>query len=33
MYKSELDISNLKNCIEALNECFEAYKTNSNEQM
>ena len=33
MNKSELDINNLKNCIEALNECFKAYKTNSNEQI
>ena len=33
MNKSELDISNLKNCIDALEECFNAYKTIDNEVM
>jgi nucleotidyltransferase substrate binding protein (TIGR01987 family) len=33
MKKSELDLLNLKNCIEALEECVVAYKTNTNEQI
>ena len=33
MNKSELDISNLKNCIDALEECFDAYNTIDNEVM
>lgn len=33
MGSSKLDISYLKNCIEALNECSEAYKTNTDEQI
>lgn len=33
MGKSKLDITHLKNCIESLNECSEAYKTNTDEQM
>lgn len=33
MKKTELDISNLANCIDALRECIDAYKTNTNEQM
>lgn len=33
MENSKIDISNLKNCITALEECINAYKTNTNEQM
>lgn len=33
MGNSKLDITHLKNCIESLNECSEAYKTNTDEQM
>lgn len=29
----KIDITNLKNCIDALRECIEAYKSNTNEQM
>ena len=29
----KFDISNLKNCVTALEECINAYKTNTNEQM
>lgn len=33
MNKSELDLTNLKNCIDALKECIGAYKSNQNEQI
>ncbi len=33
MYKSELDISNLKNCIDSLKNCTKDYKNSSNETM
>lgn len=33
MGNSKLDITHLKNCIESLKECSEAYKTNTDEQM
>ena len=33
MSNTNLDITNLKNCIDSLEECINAYKTNSNEQM
>ena len=29
----KIDITNLKNCIDALMECIDAYKSNTNEQM
>ena len=33
MNNFKLDISTLKNCIDSLRECIDAYDTNSNEQM
>ncbi len=33
MTQSELNITNLKNCIDALNECIYAYKNNKDKQM
>lgn len=33
MGNSKLDISHLKGCIESLNECLEAYKSNTDEQI
>ena len=33
MTNTRLDITNLKNCIDSLAECINAYKTISNEQM
>ena len=33
MNDKKLDISNLKNCIDALKECIYAYNTTTNEQM
>ena len=33
MNDKKLDISNLKNCIDALKECIDAHNTTTNEQM
>lgn len=33
MTNSKLDITNLKNCIDALEECIEAYNSNTDDKM
>ena len=33
MNKSKLDITNLKNCLDALKECIEAYNSNPEDKM